>query len=68
MKYVLIISLISLFSVGCTTVKDKMESSSNPNHKVLKDCADKGKGAVSDDECKDAAKDEGSKVKGMMGK
>ena len=62
------LSLIAMFSVGCATVKDKMDSSSNPNHKMLKDCADKGKDAVSDKDCKGAAMDEGGKMKDMMGK
>ena len=70
MKKVILLSLLSVFFVGCSTVKEKMAESSDENHQVLGECVDKGTDSVKDSNCQKAAKEEasehGDKVKAMM--
>ena len=66
MKKVIILSLVTLFSIGCATIDEKMSSHSSDNQKVLKDCANSGTDSIKDSECQGAAKVEGNKMKEMM--
>ena len=66
MKYILLISILSIFTIACTTVKKQVDNNANTNQKTLVKCADKGTQSIKDSECQGAAKEEGGKVKDMI--
>ncbi|HFE39083.1 MAG TPA: hypothetical protein ENK06_11805 [Gammaproteobacteria bacterium] len=66
MKNIILLTTLSLFFIGCATIKEQAEKKADDNQKVLVECTDKGTGAVKNSDCQNSAKKEALKVKDKM--